>query len=183
MLTFYLSLAVTEEDRDMITYIYENFYPLMKHIAFKYAQKPEDAEDIVQESMLSIIECIGKIKTADKNRLKNFCAIVAKNKAIDFYKAKNKRIFLSDEILEFADDTVDIPEEILLQKENHYLILKAIYSLGDIYRDVCILKYVHQFKVKEISALLNVDQSTINVRIYRAKRILREALGKEFIRG
>lgn len=183
MLTFYLSLAVTEEDRDMITYIYENFYPLMKHIAFKYAQKPEDAEDIVQESMLSIIECIGKIKTADKNRLKNFCAIVAKNKAIDFYKAKNKRIFLSDEILEFADDTVDIPEEILLQKENHYLILKAIYSLGDIYRDVCILKYVHQLKEKDIAALLSLNPSTVSVRIHRGKGILRKALRKEFIRG
>lgn len=183
MLSFYLNMVETREDHDKVTFIYDNFYPLMKHIVLGYVKKAEDVEDIVQESMLSIIECIRKIDTSNRNKLKNFCAIVARNKAIDFCRVKGNHVLSVNEEIENGVTVEEIPESTLLQKETYTLILKTINSLNDLYRDVCILKYIHQLKEKEIAMLLSIDPKTVSVRIYRGRRILQEALRKEYRRG
>ncbi len=183
MLSFYLSMVKTQDDHDKITFIYENFYPLMKHIAVGYVKRNEDAEDIVQESMISIIECIDKISISDKNRLKNLCAIVARNKAIDFHRVKGNHNYPIEDSSVFPSDDNDIPEKNVLMKENYGLILKAINDLSDTYRDVCLLKYVNQLKEKEIALLLNLSPKAVSMRIFRGKQILRESIRKENIRG
>ncbi len=183
MLSFYLSMVKTQDDRDKVTFIYENFYPLMKYVAVGYVKRNEDAEDIVQESMISIIECIDKISISDQNRLKNLCAIVARNKAIDFLRASGNRCLPLDDAPVLPADDGDIPEKTVVIKESYDLILKAINGLSDTYRDVCLLKYVNQLKEKEIALLLNLSPKAVSMRIFRGKQILREAIRKENVRG
>lgn len=76
------------------------------------------------------------------------------------------------------DDAVD---EIVIKGDTYEIILRAIRALDERYRDVCILKYVHGYKEREVAELLNISAGTVSTRIFRAKQILREELRGESI--
>ena len=46
MLLYYLSLATTDEERDIIERIYLDYYPVMQYEVMKYLKNPYDVEDI-----------------------------------------------------------------------------------------------------------------------------------------
>lgn len=179
MLTLYLSLVDSDEDKEKVTYIYENFYSLMSYSAGKYLKNKYDIEDIVHNSIIKIIENLELIDMHDIKRVKSLCCIIAKNKAIDFCRAKeNKNSSMEEYITEGHLDDED-PCDIVVSKDTYDIILKSINSLNDTYKDVCILKYVNGLKEREIASLLDLSPKTVSLRIYRGKKILREALRKE----
>lgn len=80
-------------------------------------------------------------------------------------------------MIRFVD--YDNPEDIVITKDTYNTVMNAINSLNEKYRDVCILKYVNQLKEREIAEILNISPKNVNVRIFRGKQLLREALRKE----
>lgn len=179
MLLFYLSTVSTDSEKDKIIFIYENYYSYMAYKASKYLKSKQDIEDTVHNSMIKIIEHLDKIDINDPVKAKSFCGTVSKNKAIDFLRSKENQNILSDEeeINQFVDSTD--PEEILITNETHNIILNAINSLNEKYRDVCILKYVNKLKEREIAEILGITPKNVNIRIFRGKQLLRDALRKE----
>ena len=84
MLSFYLTLTEFEEDKDKVTYLYNNFYSYMMYNAMLIMEKnPSDVEDVVHDAMVSLIEHLDIIDFEDEVKVKNFCGVVARNKAID----------------------------------------------------------------------------------------------------
>lgn len=182
MISYYLSIVETEEDREKVTYIYENFYSFMAYTA-KQVLKNNDCqiEDAVHAAMLKIIENLDLIDLSDPQRAKNFCGVIAKNKAKDMCKLKdNQSISMDNEIVQTLEDKND-PTEIVIRKDTYEIIVKAIYSLNDSYRDICLLKYINGLKEREIALILDLPPKTVNVRIFRARQILKKALREENI--
>jgi len=180
MLSYYLLMVETDSDKDKVVYIYENFYSFMCYTAGQVLNNHKaDVEDSVHNAMIKIIENIDKIDISDAKKAKNLCGIIAKNAAKDYCKLKdNQTLSLEDTASENAESEID-PDEIVIGKDTYALVLKALHSLDEKYRDVCILKYVHEYKEKEIASLLNISPNTVSVRIYRGKQMLREAVRGE----
>lgn len=104
--------------------------------------------------------------------------MIARQRALDFCKAKyNDDIHLSNELMLAVEG--DAPDDTVIGHDAYDKILEAIRSLSDTYRDVCILKYVYDFKEREIAAILDLNPKTVNIRIHRGKQILRKSLRKE----
>ena len=84
MISYYLSIVETEEDKEKVVFIYENFYSFMCYTAGQILNhNKHDVEDAVHNAMIKLIENIDVIDLSDKQRAKNLCGIVAKNKAKD----------------------------------------------------------------------------------------------------
>ncbi len=182
MISFYLSIIETEEDKDKVVFIYENFYSFMCYTAGQVlGQGKPEVEDAVHNAMLKIIERLDMIDIADEVKVKNLCGIIAKNIAKDHLKLKDNQTLMLDETfydLPSEDDAVD---EIVIKGDTYEIILRAIRALDERYRDVCILRYVHGYKEREVAELLNISAGTVSTRIFRAKQILREELRGESI--
>ena len=88
MLSFYLSLVDNLSDKEKVEKIYTDYYGLMKYIALEYTQ--DEADDIVHDAMIRIIKNIDKIDISDERRTKVFCVTVARNRAIDVLKKKDR---------------------------------------------------------------------------------------------
>lgn len=177
MISFYLS-AVSESVRDKVTFIYNEFYGVMCHVASQYVDDRYDIEDIVHDSMLKIIDHLDKISIDDSSKMKAFCTVIVKHKAIDFLRTRNNQnISIEEEEIMISEETN--PLNIIVDDEIHQKLLKAIDSLNDTYKEVCILKYVHGLKEREIASVLDLPPKTVNVRIFRGKQILKRALNKE----
>ncbi len=181
MISYYLSLVETEEDKEKIEYIFNTFNSFMSYTAGEVLHhNKQDVEDAVQNAMVVIIENLKMIDTTDYQRLRNLCGIISKNKAKDYCKLKdNQAASLDDTTLETLSSKELNPEGIVLQNDTYEILVKAIYDLDEKYRDVCILKYVNGYKEREIAIFLDLPPKTVSTRIFRGKNILREALRKE----
>lgn len=182
MLSIYLSMVVTDEERDKLTYIYENFYSAMANAARSVMHGQQcDVDDIVHNSFLRIIAVLSNVDCSNPLKAKGFCCTVARNLAINYVSRRdNTNVALEESLCESADDSCD-PVEILIQKETYDKVLKAVNSLDPKYRDVCILKYVHKLKEREIAEALNLPPGTVSVRIQRARQSIKKAIHEEDI--
>lgn len=181
MLAFYLALLDSEEDKERIVYIYENYYSFMEYCARQILKNDHDIEDVVHSSMLKLIEYIDKIDFSDMNRVKSLCGVIARNKALDHCKLKaNQNTSVEDSFVEPSCDDSN-PADIVIHNDVYEIAITAINALDDKYRDVCILKYINGLKEREIADVLGVNIKTVNTRINRGRKILRELLKKEKI--
>lgn len=178
MLLYYLSLATTDEERDIIERIYLDYYPVMKYEAMKYLKNPYDVEDIVHETMLAVIDNISCVDINNEFTTRGFCKVIAKNKAIDFLRKKDNQTVQTEDYFQPAD--TEDPEDIVVSEDNYKRLLETINSLNDTYREVCYLKYVNGLKEWQIAEALNLHPKTVSLRIFRGKQILRKILRKEF---
>lgn len=176
MLAF-MALLEEPENRDKVITIYRNYYSYMAGTAAKYLNNPCDVEDTVHDCMVRLMDIIDKIELSDSLRLKNLCGVVARNIAINRAKLRDNNNCELDIMFNMSDN-IDTPEEILIKKDTLSVLVKAIDSLSDNYKDVCRLKYINQLKEREIAKLLDLPPKTVNQRIFRGKRLLRKALSE-----
>lgn len=178
MLLLFLTEAGPQE-QDKIVYIYRNYYSCMAYTAGKYLNNKADVEDTVHDCMVKLLSVIDSLDISDGVKLRHLCGVVARNAAINRSKSRRNEVLPLEEVFDMSCE--DTPESITVSNETVRVLVKAINSLSDTYRDVCRLKYINGFKERQIATLLDLSEKTVNQRIFRGKQILRKALIKENI--
>ena len=153
---------------------FEEFYKLTSpkayFIALKITQNEQDAEDILQESYIKVLEKINEID-ASQNVSSWFFKIVS-NKSKDLLKSKNRLVFESNEETFFEEipeeKTEFSPEENLDQEELRLEVMAAIDELTDEKRACIMMMYFGDMSVKEIAESIEVPESTVKNRLYTA---------------
>lgn len=183
MLTFYLSVIDTEEDKTKFELIYEQYGKLMFYIANQILKDNFLAEDAVHDSFIKIIENLDKIQDVNCHKTKSFIVIIVKNHAINMYNNRKRKFCVSlDEVQhilfkDFDDSVLENSNEKNINNLGD--IGKAISQLPAIYKDIMILKFLHELTNPEIAALLNINEATVRKRIERAKQKIQASLEKE----
>lgn len=178
MLNTYLFMVETEDDKEKVVFIYENYYAFMKYTASRILKSEHDIEDAVHTAMVRIIDNLNIIDFSDRKRAKSFCGVVAKNVAIDVCKsARYRREDSFDSTFDMKTEDEELTD-IVIRKETYEAVVKAIYDLDEKYRDVCILKFVDELKEREIAEVLNLPIKTVDTRIRRARKTLCDLISK-----
>ena len=92
MLTIYLSLLDTPEDKDKLRAIYEKYHDLMMGVAFKVLGNEHDAQDAVHQAFLTLIKNLEKISRVDCLETRRFCVIITRSRCLDMLRLR-KRAF------------------------------------------------------------------------------------------
>jgi RNA polymerase sigma-70 factor (ECF subfamily) len=87
-----------------------------------------------------------------------------------------------EEAGEVRDGRVDL-EGGLLEAEERERVNRALNRLEERYRSVIVLLYYQKLPYEQIAAILDVPVKTVETRLYRARKMLREALCEEEGRG
>jgi len=61
-----------------------------------------------------------------------------------------------------------------LQKEEALIVRQAVISLPEAQKDVIILRFYHDLKIKEIASIQKVPIPTVKTRLRRALKALKE---------
>jgi len=139
----------------------------------------EEAEDITQEAFLQAYRNWTKIDSAEPGGYVKWCYRTAHNLAIDTLRKKKPRA-IDDEELDRATDARSLkPEDVFENRVQSNTIREAIQSLPEKYRDVLILRYQEELSYEQIAEALEVPLSTVETRIFRAKKMLREKLDRK----
>ena len=89
MLSLYLTLIDTEEDKLRFTDLYERYRHLMFYVAQDILKDEHLAEDAVQEAFLRIAKNFHKVGEINCPRTRNFSVIIVRNTAITIAYKRN----------------------------------------------------------------------------------------------
>lgn len=156
------------------------------NLALRILRKKEDAEDVLQETFLTVLE---KLNTFDgRSSFFTWIYRIATNASLMRLR-KKKVVFqeLSDhsdfqenvESRVFIDWTQD-PAANVFTGEVKTKIDEAINKLSDIYRSVFVLRDIEGLSIKETSAILGITEENVKIRLRRARQFLRDYLSDYF---
>ena len=138
----------------------------------------EDAEDLTQEVFLRVYSSIDPY--SGRASLGRWLRRVATNLCID--KMRKKRVpTVSWPVLTSKDgdeQPVDFPDagyglpELLEAQDGRDVIMKAIESLPEYYRDTVILHDILEYPGKEVAKRMSCPVGTVKSRLSRARNIL-----------
>ena len=148
------------KERLNLKYLTEKYADMIYHIALRYLNTKDDAEDIVQEVFMKYISNIkrGKLFYTDEYE-KNWLIRVTMNLCFNEINSARRR-----KTLPFKDDLYC---ELDIRTEN--LLYNALNKLDDKYKETFILFYIEDLKVSEISKILRISESNVKTRLKRAR--------------
>lgn len=163
-------------EEDSLEYIVDKYMPLVKGITYKVLSPLRNEciiEECINDVFLSIWNNINKFKGDNEDFKKWLCAI-SKFKAIDYYRKESKQLQNCIYEDEFIVD--DFLEDKIIAMENNTELMDAINSLDKMDKEIIIMKFFLGFKSQDIAIKFNVTKSSIDNKIYRSKKKLKEIL-------
>jgi len=139
----------------------------------------EDAEDITQEALYQAWRTWNQVDPEAAGGYVKWCYRIAHNLSIDTLRKKKPRSAEEDEIDRAADTKTLRPEEVYEHRVQAGQVQDSIQSLDEKYREVLILRYQEELSYEKIAEILELPVSTIETRIHRAKKMLREKLERK----
>lgn len=133
------------------------------------------AADLTQDTFLKLIEHIQQYRLTGK--FINFLLTIAVNTCNNHFKKKSPDIVDMD-TLSAVPSNLNISEEVLRQ-EDAKIIQQAIDRLPDMQKEVVILRFYHDRKLKEIAAITGVSLPTAKSRLKQGLDKLKRYLDKE----
>ena len=133
------------------------------------------AADLTQDTFLKLIEHIQQYRLTGK--FINFLLTIAVNACNNHFKKKSPDIVDMDTLFAVPSN-LNISEEVLRQ-EDAKIIQQAIDRLPDMQKEVVILRFYHDRKLKEIAAITGVSLPTAKSRLKQGLDKLKRYLDKE----
>jgi RNA polymerase sigma-70 factor (ECF subfamily) len=163
-----------EELEDYFSYLLRQYEKLVYGICYQICHNPFDAQDLTQDTFLSVYKHLG---TFDGKYERAWVCRIASNKALDYIKSK-KRLeeCREEEFFRAVADSGGGPEETYIQKEEKELILSVCNQLKSPYRETAYEHFYLEKSMAEIAREQNTNVKTVQTRVYRARAQIRKLL-------
>ena len=167
-------------DNDAFDELYRLTSPKAYFVAMQILKNEHDAEDIVQETYITVLEKINEIDPSKS--FMGWLYQVISNKSKNLLKKRNNLIFEEGEDVSFdeiPEDNVEfIPEENIDQTETCLEVIAAINELTAEKRICIVMKYFGEMTVSEIAESLEISESTVKNRLHTARKDLKTKFEK-----
>lgn len=155
-------------DKEALNELIEIYYDDIYSFLYRRMGNKTAAEDVTQDTFIKFIKNLPYYK--EKNKLKSFLFTIAINTSNDFFRRHKQDISL----LSLDNVGEEITENETLRKEEALIMRQALLSIPDVQRDVIILRFYHDLKIKEIASVQKVPIPTVKTRLRRALKALKE---------
>lgn len=166
------SMVENEKDLSKFQRIYDQYKNMMYWVAYDITKNTHDAEDVVQLSLIKLIDILYRIEEEEigRSRCKNLLITITKNTAIDHLR-KASHAPIPFETVE-KPDTSRSAEDLYIETEDYKKLIQCIDKLDEKYTE----RLLHHLSARETAKILNISEFNVNTRLLRAKRLLAELL-------
>ncbi|HAL55128.1 MAG TPA: hypothetical protein DCP63_01295 [Bacteroidetes bacterium] len=165
-----LLYRIQEGDSDAFACLYSRHYSTIYRYCFRLLQNKPEAEDATQNTFLKLHGTARDIRNVGSVRTWMFT--VARNEVFGrFRHARNNGSLDDQELLQSED-----PLEEIMRNEEHHLVQQLLARLKPEYREVLILLEYEQLSYSEIAAITGHTLSSVESRIYKARKALAKRL-------
>jgi len=159
--------------------LFDKYSGMLKGVCLRYVNNDFDADDLLQEGFIKILENISKYQ--ETGSFTAWMKRIMVNHALNFCKKKSKQKF-SEWNDSYSDELQEENTLVENKMENRILeadlaptdIIKIIQELPDGYRMVLNLYVIDGYSHKEIAKKLNISVNTSKSQLSRARKMMIE---------
>lgn len=155
--------AARAGDRAAFERLYELYAPLVHGVLLARVPYGE-VSDLVQDVFLSAFRKLGHLR--DPARFGPWVAIIARNRAADFYRRARETEELHEGLAQSAGREAEACE-----------VLEVIRALPEAYRETLVLRLVEGMTGPEIAERTGLRPGSVRVNLHRGMALLRAKLG------
>ena len=151
-------------EQKIVLELFDRYADMVYRVALSYLRSPQEAEDTVQTIFLKLLESSTEVY-AGKERA--FLTKITINHCKNVLSAARRH------------ETLPLDEAAQLVQPEDRELFHAVMELPEKYRIVISLHYFEGYSLREISQLLHIGISAVSMRLYRAKNILKNQIGRD----
>lgn len=154
-------VVLQQEVEEEILRSYETLYRL----AYTYVKNPDDAMDVVQESVYKAIQNASGVRS--RGAIKGWLCRIVVNTALDLIRSRSREVSVDQ-----------LPET---GREDTYQdldTLRALDRLEDRERTVVVLRFFEDMKLQDIALATGENLNTVKTILYRSLKKLRVQLSE-----
>ena len=174
------SLVQKAKSNDQVAYksLVNKYQPRLNYHISKIVRDDKVVEDLVQESLL---KAFNNLESFDSSyAFSTWLYRIATNHSIDYLRKRKLKTLSIDEPYQTRDGemSIEIPDiggeadVYILQKQRKIIIVQAIESLPDKYKEIITLRHMEEKSYQEISEIMNLPLGTVKAHIFRAREML-----------
>jgi RNA polymerase sigma-70 factor (ECF subfamily) len=160
-------------DREALAAVWRQHRRWVAAVLLTYKPPYAELDDLLQEVAATLVSKITTVR--DEANLRAWLRTVAINAARASARSSRRR----PAVLPLANDgrtqSIEIGERAALGEEAR-LVLEAALGLPEHYREPLVLRAVHHLRTRQIAEILGIPEATVDTRVARARRMLREHL-------
>jgi RNA polymerase sigma-70 factor (ECF subfamily) len=181
-----LVAAARAGDRAALELLLERFEPRIYRFGMKMCRHPEDAEDILQETLVAMARSVGDFRGASSlstwlwTIARSFC--LKKRRRSKFAPAREESLedpATSGAVRAVADPGRG-PDQEVADRELRDALEAAIDRLDPMYREVLVLRDVEGLTAPEVATVLDLSIEAVKSRLHRARLAVRAEVAPLF---
>lgn len=168
-------------DSNALHFFYNRYASSIYTITLRYINNVQDAEDLLQDSLIKILESLQKFQFVDENSFKSWMKKIAINTTFNYIRNRNKMQTFEEypiDLISNFDAELDLnftlpdiePEE----------LFAVIAELPTGYKTVLNLFVFENYSHKEIATQLNISENTSKTQLLKARKLLKTKLEKKY---
>jgi RNA polymerase sigma-70 factor (ECF subfamily) len=166
-------------DADALDVLLRHYQPRLYRFGMKMCRDPEDAQDVLQETLFAAARTLGGFRGASS--VSTWLYTIARSFCI---KKRRRSVFAPEfvsleaaaPLAEAARDRAPDPERRLAEKELATALESAIASLEPQQREVLLLRDVEGLPAAEVAEVTGTSVAAVKSRLHRARVAVRDRL-------
>ena len=167
-------LAIEDEsERTFMTHLYQQYHRLMYQQIIQIVHDPGAAEDLMQETILKLIDKIDELKAKEPAKLVNYIISACKNRARNYIRDHSRHQDFS------IDEYLDVPdlksggreiEARLIRNDDLRCLVNVWSQLDERSRYILESYYILERPMSEIAQDLGIKPDSARMALTRARR-------------
>lgn len=171
MIPFVILAIENEEDRLFMTDLYLKYQNLMYKEILKILHNKWDTEDVLQSTLIKLIDKIFELKTKEPTKLINYVITACKNNSYNYLRDHKKEVFCVDDYENVSDSTQEgqTIELRLIEEEEISYFIKHWPELDVKNRFLLEGKYILGKTDEELAVDLHIKPASVRMALTRAR--------------
>ncbi|WP_438349755.1 RNA polymerase sigma factor [Paenibacillus sp. FA6] len=164
---------IQQGNSELLDVLIRKYYKDIYTFCYRKTANSNIAADLTQEVFLKLVHYIHSY--VHNGKFKNYLFTIARNVCNDDYRKKR-------DVIPF-DEGFDVPvnDENLTNVEQSEIVIQALNVLPDTQKDVVILRFYHDMKVRDIAEITKSSLATTKSRLKQGLDKLKKIIRKEDI--
>jgi len=168
-------------DREALERVLEEIAPLVHRFGLRMCRHEADAEDVLQDTLLSVASHLGDYE--GRASLSSWVFMLARTACARKRRGLKNRAHLPEHATGELEDDKGSPEQTTADRELRASLERALASLSDEHREVILLRDMEGLSAAEVSDSLGISVEAVKSRLHRARAALREAMHEVLEKG
>jgi RNA polymerase sigma-70 factor (ECF subfamily) len=173
-----LVARVLAGDRNAFRHLIARYERLVAHVVSRLVRDDADREEVCQDVFLRVYRGVGHFRFGSK--LSTWIARIAHRASLNHLE--KKRLPLCEDLPDAEQarlqptSAAPDPLEDAVAEEARRFVRQAVHALPAAYRTVVTLHYLEEMTVSEVGDVMNLPAGTVKSHLFRARRLLKDAL-------